>query len=144
VIVKKNKGFTLVELLVVVAIMGLLVAIALPSYRRSVLKSHRADAQISLSSLATQQEKFYFRTNNYADDFSDIVNDVSASIVTIDSDEAYYTITLDAPADLRSWSMTAVPQGDQADDLACAEITLTSLGAKTAKDAEGNASGECW
>lgn len=141
---KKNKGFTLIELMVALAIVGLLVAVALPSYQQSVRKSHRADAQITLSSLATQQEKFYFRANNYTDDFADIINGLDPETTTVDSNEGFYEITLTAGPGLRSWSMTAVPQGGQASDTVCAEITLTNTGAKTAKDADGNVSTECW
>lgn len=130
--------------MVTLAIVGILVAVALPSYRDSVRRTNRADAQISLSSLATQQEKFYFRTNNYTDDFSDMIEGVAPNTTTIDSDEGHYEITLTGGVGLRSWSMTAVPQDDQAGDLACAEITLTSTGVKTAEDSAGNPSNECW
>jgi type IV pilus assembly protein PilE len=143
VVVKKN-GFTLIELMMALAIVGILVAIALPSYQQSVRKSHRTDAHVSLASLATQQEKFYFRSNNYTDDFSDIIEDLDPDTATVDSDEGYYAITLTGGAGLRSWSMTAVAQGDQAGDEACAELTLTSTGAKTSEDAAGNPSSECW
>lgn len=141
---RANSGFTLVEVAVVLAILGLLSALALPSYRESVRKSHRADAHISLSSLATQQEKFYFRGSTYADDFSDIVAGLPANTRSIDSNEGYYTITLSASTDLRSWSMTAAAQGDQLDDIDCNEITLNSFGAKTARDWRGDVSDACW
>lgn len=136
-----SKGFTLMEILITVAIVGLLAAIALPSYQASIRRSNRADAQITLSKLATLEEQYYFRSNQYTGDFADIVNGATTG-QPIDSDEEHYSIALTGGG--TTWSMTATAQGVQANDTDCASLTLTSLGNKTALDSSNAASTECW
>jgi type IV pilus assembly protein PilE len=138
----KSTGFTLIELMVVVAIIGLLAAIAIPSYKDSTRRANRADAQITLSRLATLQERYFFRTNQYTGDFNDLISGVADNTTSITSDEGYYTVALTATAS--SWSLTATGIGDQANDSECVTLTLTNLGAKTSTDSNNAASTECW
>ena len=140
---RRQKGFTMIELLVVLAILGIIVAIALPSYRASIRKSQRTDAHISLSRLATLQERFYFRTNNYTDDFADLIGGATSGS-PVDSDEGHYSISLSANAGGTVWTMVATAVGDQAQDTECAKLTLTSLGAKTSVNSANTASQDCW
>lgn len=139
---KKSTGFTLIELMVVVAIIGLLAAIAIPSYKDSTRRANRADAQITLSRLATLQERYFFRTNQYTGDFNDLISGVADNTTSITSDEGYYTVSLTATAS--SWSLTATGLGDQLNDTDCKTLTLTNLGAKTSTDSNNAASTECW
>src|SRR5687768_11145565 len=90
---QKQRGFTLLELMISVAIVGVIASMALPSYRQSVLKANRTDAHISMSGLATQQERFYFSNNRYTGDFADIMEG-AVSGDPISSDEGRYSITL--------------------------------------------------
>jgi type IV pilus assembly protein PilE len=138
----KSTGFTLIELMVVVAIIGLLAAIAIPSYKDSTRRANRADAQITLSRLATLQERYFFRANQYTGDFNDLISGVADNTTSITSDEGYYTVALTATAS--SWSLTATGIGDQANDSECVTLTLTNLGAKTSTDSNNAASTECW
>lgn len=145
---KKAQGFTLVELLITIAILGLLVVVALPAYRESVLRSNRSDAQITLNRLATLQEQYYFRTNQYTDDFANLI-DGATSGVPIDSNEGHYSISVDTNATATdpatTWTMTAEAQPDQAADTACNKIILNSMGVKTAERADTTANNEeCW
>lgn len=140
---RKIVGFTLIELMVALAILGLIVAISLPSYRQSIRKSNRSDAHISMSRLATLQEKFYFQNNNYTGDFADIISGASSGAPVL-SDEGHYTITLSVTGGGSGWNMIAVPIDDQAGDEECVSLTLTSFGAKTALDIDGAANPDCW
>lgn len=60
-----NRGFTLIEMLIVVAIIGILASIAYPSYRDSILKGRRAEGRKALTELMQQQERFMTQTNTY-------------------------------------------------------------------------------
>ena len=64
---KRIAGFTLVELMIVVAIVGILAAIAYPSYIESVRKGNRAEGRAALTSLLQQQERFFTQNNTYVD-----------------------------------------------------------------------------
>ncbi|MES2604460.1 MAG: type IV pilin protein [Pseudomonadota bacterium] len=138
-----TRGFTLVEMMIVIAIMGIIFAIAVPTYRRSILKSNRSDAQITLTQLATLEERYYFRENNYTGSFADIVTGATAG-QPISSDEGHYSIALTLTGGGTGWSMTATAVGDQLGDSECYKLTLTSLGAKTAVNSSNAASSVCW
>lgn len=62
---RHTRGFTLIEVMIVVVIVGILAAVAYPSYKRHLVESRRADAQIGLSKLANAQEKFFSQCNSY-------------------------------------------------------------------------------
>ncbi|MBN4075375.1 MAG: hypothetical protein COA71_03525 [SAR86 cluster bacterium] len=139
---KTAKGFTLIELMVVIAIVGLLAAIAIPSYQDSTRKANRADAQITLSRLSTLQERYFFRTNQYTGDFNDLVSGIADGTTSITSDDGYYTVAITATAS--SWALTATATGGQASDTECTTLTLTNLGSKTSADSSSVATTECW
>lgn len=63
---RRRKGFTLIELVIAIAIIGVLAAIAFPSYRNYVIRSSRSAAQTELLQLANLQEKIYLNSNGYA------------------------------------------------------------------------------
>ncbi len=143
---RKLRGFTLIEILIAMAIVGILAAVALPSYRKYVQKSNRSDAKISMSRLATLEERFYFRENNYTANFADIVSGATAN-QPINSDGGNYSIALTTSVSngvISGWSMTATAQGNQALDTDCKTFTLTSVGAKTATTSANAATTQCW
>lgn len=69
---KKTLGFTLIELMIVVAVIAILAAIAYPSYRDNIRKSRRVDAKSALTDIAQLQEAFYARNGRYTDDMTDL------------------------------------------------------------------------
>lgn len=139
----RQGGFTLVELMIAIAIVGIIAAVALPAYRQAVLKSHRSDAQITLSRLATLQERYYFGNNSYTDDFADIIAG-AVSGQPVSSDEGRYSVALTLLGGGTGWSMTATAAGEQADDTDCATFTMTSTGARSAATSAAVSNPDCW
>ena len=82
----KNKAFTLIELLVVVLIIGILAAIAVPQYKKAVLKSRAAEAVITLKALSEAQEAFYMANGEYTNDIGEL--DVKIQDELIDEEGA--------------------------------------------------------
>ncbi len=140
---KKSRGFTMIEMLIALAIMGIVAAVAIPSYRKSTQKANRSDAKISLTRLATLEERFYFRENNYTGNFADIVTGATAN-AALNSDSGYYTIVLTLTGSGTGWSMTATALSNQLLDTDCKTFTLTSTGAKTATTSANVATTTCW
>lgn len=137
---KQAGGFTVTELMIAVAIVGVLVTVALPSYQEHLRKAKRSDARITLESLAAAQELYYFRNQKYAEKFSDLTK-AEESVLTLPSDHGHYAITL--TADDFSWSLSATPVAQQANDQQCAVFSLSHLGEHSALDADGQRSA-CW
>ncbi len=137
----KMRGVTLIELMVVVAIVALLATVALPSYRQFLLRSHRVEAKAALLNLAAAQEKFYLQNNTYTTELADAPPDGLGLGAT--TENGYYTIAISA-ADADSFTATATAAGGQADDTHCANFTIDETGLKTAKDSSDAAVTDCW
>jgi type IV pilus assembly protein PilE len=123
--VRRQIGFTLVELMVTVAIVGILASVAYPSYVKYVVKSNRAAAQSHLMDIAQQQPQYLIDNRAYAGSVSDL------HLTTPDKVSSVYTITITPSAGPPpSYTVTASPiaGGAQADD---EDLTITSSGAKT-------------
>jgi type IV pilus assembly protein PilE len=139
-------GFTLIELMITVAIVGILAAIAIPSYRDSVLKSRREDAKGALLGLANAMERRFTEVNNYCDaGGTGGTNTCGAAgtprFYTVDTGtDLYYDITISA-ASAASYTLQAEPEGAQADDK-CGILSLTNTGAKSFTGTGTVA--ECW
>lgn len=119
---RNAKGFTLIELMIVVAIIGLLAAIAIPSYRDFVVRSNRADAKIALAEVANLQEKYYSQFGTYADDLADLNFPEAVG--------DHYTVSVNN-ADATTYTLSAVPNagsGQERDDTDCPEFTLDNFG----------------
>jgi len=135
-----HQGFTLIELMITVAIIGILAGIALPSYQDSVRKSRRADVKTVLLGLANAMERLYTVSNSYCDaaaggtlvaNCGTTTEDTgTASIYTIPPETAsFYTVTISA-ATASSYTLSAVPTGAQTNDT-CGTLTITQTGIKT-------------
>jgi len=135
---QNGRGFTLVELLIVVAVIGLLAAIAVPMYRDFVVRSNRSDAIISLTELANLQEKHFSNELAYTSTLADLNYSTT-------SPEGLYQLSITTGA-TTDYTLTATPIGTQAsDDATCQQFTLNSFGQRGAVDDGGNdTSQECW
>lgn len=120
----QQRGFTLIELLIVMVIAGILAMIAVPSYQASVMKSRRADGRVVLNDTAQRLERCYTQFGAY-----DAADCPIADAEEIASREGFYLLTV-AVADAATYTLTAVPQGPQADDEECGEFELTNTGAR--------------
>ncbi|MFO7593603.1 MAG: type IV pilin protein [Pseudomonadota bacterium] len=137
----KEQGFTLIELMMVVVILGILTAIALPQFTDYKMKSRRSEATSTLMQIAAQQEQFFMDNRSYTGNFTQLGYTAAGSVTT---DNGYYSITISA-APVYSYTLTATPQGAQAGDTDCASFTLTNEGTKGALDSSNNtATGACW
>jgi type IV pilus assembly protein PilE len=130
-----NKGFTLIELMIVVAILGILSAIAYPSYTSYVKRANRADAIDSLLALAGRMEELYMNTDSYA---TATVNAAGTGTVgSSETSEGLYTLSIPS-ATAFAYKLTATPKTADAE---CATLSLDSLGQKTAT---GTNAANCW
>jgi type IV pilus assembly protein PilE len=136
----KTRGFTLIEILITVAIVGILAAIALPSYSAQVQKSRRADAKAALLTAAVQLQRYYTERNTFA---TATLGAPPTGVYPATSEKGYYALSLPAAAlTATSYTLRAAPVGPQADD-PCGTFTYTDQGTK------GTSGGtlswqECW
>ncbi|MFT6093106.1 MAG: type IV pilus assembly protein PilE [Pseudohongiellaceae bacterium] len=136
------RGFSLIELMIVVAIMGILVTIAMPAYTESVRRSNRAEAKSELVQVASEQERFFSSTNSYSTDATPLNTPVVAARQRTTTN-AWYVIDVAACAGgtiATCFIATATAQNEQTTD-GCTTFTLTSIGVRGATGLTGD---ECW
>ena len=144
-----TRGFTALELMVVLAVVGILAGLSVPAYRDHVLRANRVEARAALLGLATAEEKFYLECNTYTSTL-DAVADTACIPASLrfptKSERGYYTLAVTS-ADASGWTATAtaVSTLPQYRDTRCRTFQLTSTGIKTARDSSNAANDlECW
>jgi type IV pilus assembly protein PilE len=132
----RNLGFTLIELMIAVAIVGILLAVALPSYKDQIVKTRRSDGKAALTNVAQQLERCFSQHGKYTG------TSCPADASTHDSEEEWYEVEVDSTAS--TYTLTATPQGAQnTDDTKCKKLTLTQTGVKGIVGGSGTAA-DCW
>lgn len=127
------RGFTLTELLIVVAIIGIIAAIAYPSYQRNVRESNRSEAHVALTTLAARLERFFSDNNRYTTSLTTADADPDLGYVSANTEHGYYSLAIAAGpcGNINAcYTLTATAQGNQTADTTCPAITLDSTGAK--------------
>ncbi|MDH5594147.1 MAG: type IV pilin protein [Gammaproteobacteria bacterium] len=144
---KKNRinGFTLIELMIVVVIIGILAAIAFPSYRDSVRKTNRSDAKVALTRAAQMQERRFTEQGSYSNSIADVGGNTSPegwytmSLTDVSGTAGCTTTNSSGTTLYLCYTVTATATGGQADDATCATLSLDHTGAKTS-----TGGGDCW
>ena len=143
----RQRGVTLLELMTVVMIIGVLSAIAIPSYRSYLMRAQRSDATAALLRVAQAQEKFYLQNNRYATN-AELGTAPPAGLGFVRTEHQFYTVTLGAVADnTLTFLATATPVagGPQAKDAACATFTIDQQCTRGAKDSSAvDKTESCW
>ena len=132
---KKNKGFTLIELMIVIAIIGILGVIGYPSYIKLVEKGNRADAVDSLLSLAGRMEEYYLDNDTYAG--ATIKGNGKGTVGSSKTSDNLYRLII-VKADGFYYKLKARPLGQDVD---CGNLFLDSTGKKTTS---AGSSADCW
>ena len=122
---RQHLGFSLIDVLITVAIVGILAAIAYPSYQSVMRKNNRAAAESYLADVAQRQQQYLLDQRSYASDVSTLGVPTPATVTP------YYTIAIAVAAGPPpSFSASAAPIGSQASDLSGQSLTITNTGAK--------------
>jgi len=130
-----SRGVTLMELLVVMTVLGILAAIAIPTYRNYVIRANRSDAKTALLAAAGVLERCFTQFNSYA------AADGCTATFPVASTNGIYRVTAPTQTSI-AFALTAAPQGGQTADTDCGNFTLNSAnvrgvsGTKTAQ--------QCW
>lgn len=132
-----GRGFTLIELVVTIAILGILVAIAYPAYQEQIRKSRRPEGQGALVELANVQQQYF--SDNFT--FTSTLSDLGYTSATTLG--GHYTLSVPV-ASASVFTVRAAPIGAQALDTHCAQMDLTNTGQKTSKDSGSTATTDCW
>jgi type IV pilus assembly protein PilE len=156
----RARGFTLVEVVIAVAIVGILAAIALPSYRVYVLRANRTAAKTALSEVVSRQASYMADTKRYATKFSKLgwtsddtlYLDREGNLRDSSSSGSIYSLTLKGGAtastcpatgspSATAFTVVATPINTQAADTTCGAMCLSSVGIKAAAGADAS---NCW
>ncbi len=132
---KQNKGITLIELMVAVAVIGILAGVAYPSYVDFVTRSNRAEPQQELLRIANLQEMYYVDNREYTADMKALGLNADPYV----TDSGLYSIDATLNTNKDEFILKATAQGTQAtNDSACLNMQVTETGAKSATSAD------CW
>jgi len=140
-------GFTLIELMITVAVIGILAAVAFPSYTQYIVRANRSAAQSFMFTVANRQEQSMLNARSYFAVATGTATEWTAASITVPAEvQANYVVTVasDNTATPPNYTITATPSGVQAQrDTKCANLTLTQAGVK-GKTGTAPSVSACW
>jgi type IV pilus assembly protein PilE len=131
----KSAGFTLIELVIAMAIVGILATIAYSSYATQIQQSRRSDALTAVGSISSSLERCYAQAYAYTG-----CTNAAAGVTA--SQNGYYSIATTVAA--TTYTVTATPVGGQAHDTSCAVIALSNNGQSATNSVGADATKTCW
>ena len=141
---RTRKGFTLIELIIVVAVIAILASLAVYNYQRYAFRTRRADGREMLMRVASAQERYFTNFNQYAPNLGALgfVASGPAPQAVGQSEKGYYQVAIAAMgAGNQGYTLRATAQNAQATDQ-CGNLTLDNTGAKN--QSGGPTNGPCW
>ena len=139
----RQRGFTMIELMLVVAILAIIAAFAVPAFNKSAIRAKRSDALVALEQAAAAQERFFAINSRYSDNA-----DPFAGTDEVTSPQGLYTVTVAVNGAQSTYTATAEPvdSGAQSQDADCTAFTLTNTGQKGSSGAFASAGRpmDCW
>ncbi len=140
----KSRGFTLVELAVVMVVASILIAIAIPGYTSYMRTARRTDAKAALLGLAALEERYFSTSNSYSSVATDLGFATAGWPQTVGS--GYYNVTVSGvtaatASSAATYIITATATGSQTADVDCASYTINQQASRAAST---NADGQCW
>ncbi len=146
-----SAGFTLTELLIVMVVVAILMAIAVPMYQQQVQQSRRTEATNAVLELASREEKYFSINNNYTTDPTQLGYSTTEGATFPQSTGTYYQITVDVPAPAAgvapSYTITATPAtgSPQLNDTTCQSFSVIQTGVQSAANSTGgDTTTTCW
>jgi len=133
---RKMRGITLLELMIVIVIVGILAAVAYPSYRDSVARAKRNEAKAGLLKIATNQERLYLNSNTYTQDMTDLGFAIDGCAVPSDSGTYQFCVT---NADASNFNAVATYQPNDNEVDKCLTFQIDGRGVKTSAPEP-----DCW
>jgi len=140
-----HRGVTLLEILTAIVVLAVLVAVAIPTWQRHILRTRRAEAKEMLSRVQIAQEQFFGRNARYAT-AEELSRPAPAGLeLAAITRNTNYQLSLETAADGLAFSATARATAAQSADEHCVTFTIDHVGMRTAANAAGaDHSGDCW
>jgi len=148
----KQRGFTLIELMIAVVVIGILAAIAVPNYQEYMTRSKRTEGMALLQEMAARQERFYAQNNRYVTTPQDLdllvsnqasVTNINSASAKVRSENGYYLVAISRTNGDGGYTLTAE---QTIGDGLCGNLTLTAVGikGKTSTGPDAKTVDQCW